>query len=290
MLNAYNAPVFHVGEIVRTNYATGPYRIIRVSESCCCPRAIDSTNMRNPPTSKPHFHLTCELLNKKGHYYLNGYLPTGENVWGNDRLIFPLRSQPFGLSGIDGDAGSPETIVEMTMNEQVDETESRMEKRVLDPCCGSRMMWFNRQHPDVVFGDQRNETVTVTDRSNGNASGTRILRIEPDTLIDFRALPYPDESFKLVAFDPPHLHTAGPKSWLAAKYGKLSENWRDDLCKGFSECFRVLDANGVLVFKWNETQVKLRDVLALTAIQPLFGHPTGRKGLTHWLVFMKPAG
>jgi hypothetical protein len=28
------------------------------------------------------------------------------------------------------------------------------------------------------------------------------------------------------------------------------------------------------------------DVL-LTPVAPLFGHPSGRKGLTHWLVFMK---
>jgi len=113
------------------------------------------------------------------------------------------------------------------------------------------------------------------------------LVIEPDTLIDFRALPYPNGSFKLVAFDPPHLVRAGPRSWLAAKYGKLSDTWQDDLSNGFSECFRVLDDNGVLVFKWNETQIKVAEVLALTPVQPLFGHLSGRKGLTHWLVFMK---
>ena len=50
------------------------------------------------------------------------------------------------------------------------------EKRVLDPCCGSRMMWFDRAHPDVVFGDKRSETITVTDRSHGNASGQRVQR------------------------------------------------------------------------------------------------------------------
>jgi len=160
--------------------------------------------------------------------------------------------------------------------------------KVLDPCCGSRMFWFDRQNPDVVFGDIRHETLTVTDRSHGNASGVRTLRIEPDVLLDFRSLPYPDNTFKLVAFDPPHLVNAGPRSWLAAKYGKLGTNWRDDLRTGFAECFRVLDADGVLVFKWNETQVPSTDVLALTPVRPLFGHTTGRKGMTHWYVFMKP--
>jgi len=160
--------------------------------------------------------------------------------------------------------------------------------RVLDPCCGSRMMWFDRQHSDVVFGDRRSETIIVTDRSHGNASGTRTLRVQPDVLFDFRALPYPDGAFSLVAFDPPHLVRAGPKSWLAAKYGKLGQDWRDDLRAGFSECFRVLATDGVLVFKWNETQIKLGEVLALTPHQPLFGNTSGKKAGTHWLVFMKP--
>ena len=162
-------------------------------------------------------------------------------------------------------------------------------KLILDPCSGSRMFWADRANPAVVFGDIRSETVTVADRSHGNADGQRTLRIEPDVLLDFRALPYSDGDFKLVVFDPPHLARAGPKSWLAAKYGKLSPDWRDDLRRGFAECFRVLADHGVLVFKWNETQVRVSDVLELTEEQPLFGHLSGRKGLTHWLVFMKRA-
>jgi hypothetical protein len=150
------------------------------------------------------------------------------------------------------------------------------------------MMWLDRANPDVVFGDRRSETITVTDRSHGNPTGTRTLHIEPDALIDFRALPFDDGTFHLIAFDPPHLVKAGPRSWLAAKYGKLSDDWRDDIRAGFAECFRVLSPHGTLVFKWNETQVPVREVLALAPHAPLFGHISGRKGLTHWLVFMKP--
>jgi hypothetical protein len=109
-------------------------------------------------------------------------------------------------------------------------------------------------------------------------------------LMDFRALPFAEGSFRLVAFDPPHLMRAGPRSWLAAKYGKLSDDWRDDLRQGFAECFRVLEPEGVLVFKWAEVQVKLREVLALTPHQPMFGNTSGKKAGTHWIVFMKPAG
>jgi hypothetical protein len=149
-------------------------------------------------------------------------------------------------------------------------------------------MWFDRAHPDVVFGDQRRETLVVKDESHGKVGGTRTLSIDPDVLLDFRALPYPEASFKLVVFDPPHVERAGPRSWLAAKYGKLGENWRDDLRAGFAECFRVLDPDGVLVFKWNETHVKLNELLALTPHKPLFGNTAGRKNGTHWMVFMKP--
>lgn len=160
---------------------------------------------------------------------------------------------------------------------------------VLDPCCGSRMMWFDKVDARAVFGDLRSEILTVTDNSRGNASGTRTLCIEPDTVMDFRALPFGDSAFKLVAFDPPHLEHAGPRGWMAAKFGRLSPDWRADLAAGFAECFRVLEDDGVLVFKWNETQVKLKDVLALTPHKPLFGQVSGRSGMTHWLVFMKPA-
>ena len=161
-------------------------------------------------------------------------------------------------------------------------------QRILDPCCGSKMMWFDRSHHDVIFGDRRRETITVPDRSHGRVDGTRMICIDPDVRMDFRALPYPDGTFNLVAFDPPHLVRAGQKSWLAAKYGKLSTDWRDDLRQGFAECFRVLRPHGVLVFKWNETQIKVRQVLELAPHQPLFGNTSGKKAGTHWLVFMKP--
>jgi len=159
--------------------------------------------------------------------------------------------------------------------------------KILDPCCGSKMMWDDRENENVIFGDQRRETITVTDRSHGKADGKRTLVIEPDIQLDFRDLPFPDSSFKLIAFDPPHLTRAGKKSWMAAKYGKLGKNWREDLRQGFQECFRVLEVGGVLVFKWNEIQVSTKEVLGLSPQSPLFGNLSGRSGKTHWLVFMK---
>lgn len=161
------------------------------------------------------------------------------------------------------------------------------EPMILDPCCGSRMMWFDRADQRVLFGDIRSETLTVTDRTHSD-DGTRTLTIAPDQRMDFRALPFADGQFKLVVFDPPHLERAGPKSWLRAKYGALEAGkWRDDLRAGFAECFRVLEDFGVLIFKWNETQIPVRDVLALTGQKPLFGHQSGKRSGTHWICFMK---
>lgn len=57
---------------------------------------------------------------------------------------------------------------------------------------------------------------------------------------------------------------------------------------GFAECFRVLKPEGTLIFKWNEIEVPLREILALTPVQPLYGHRTGKQAKTHWCAFLKP--
>jgi len=149
------------------------------------------------------------------------------------------------------------------------------------------MMWLDQHDQRALFGDQRHETLLVTDRTH-REYGTRVLSIHPDVRMDFRRMPFADHSFALVVFDPPHLVRAGAASWLAAKYGRLGTDWREDLRCGFAECFRVLKPDGVLIFKWSEVQVPTRDVLALTPHAPLFGHPSGKRGGTHWLTFMAP--
>ena len=150
------------------------------------------------------------------------------------------------------------------------------------------MMWFDPSDQRCLFGDQRHETIIVTDRTH-REDGTRAVHVHPDALLDFRALPFADNSFPLVVFDPPHLVRAGRHSWLAAKYGRLGADWRDDLRAGFAECFRVLRPEGVLIFKWSEVQVATRDVLALTPHRPLFGHSSGKRAGTHWITFIKLA-
>jgi Methyltransferase domain. len=157
----------------------------------------------------------------------------------------------------------------------------------LDPCCGARAMYFDPADQRVLFGDLRDETRIVTDNSLRNRSGVRALEIHPDVRMDFRALPFADETFTLVVFDPPHLIQAGPRSWLAARYGKLGNDWREDLRRGFSECWRVLRPSGTLIFKWNQTQIPTREVIKLAPQAPLFGHRSGKRSGTHWFTFLK---
>lgn len=60
-----------------------------------------------------------------------------------------------------------------------------------------------------------------------------------------------------------------------------------DLKRGFNECWRVLAPYGVLIFKWNEAEIRLKKVVELFPEEPLFGHPIMSKTRTHWLCFMK---
>ncbi len=156
---------------------------------------------------------------------------------------------------------------------------------VLDACCGSRMFWFDREDERVVYVDNRRETHYLTDASS--TGGKRTLVIDPDMVADFTDLPFSDGRFSLVVFDPPHLVHNGRTGWLAKKYGKLGADWRDEIRSGFAECFRVLAPGGTLVFKWNETDVPVAQVLALTDQRPLFGNRNGKTAKSHWIVFMK---
>lgn len=149
-------------------------------------------------------------------------------------------------------------------------------KRILDACCGSRMFWFDRENENVTFMDNRELSDELSDG--------RKLEVKPDVVADFREMPFDDDSFYMVVFDPPHLVKVGDKSWMAKKYGKLTENWKDDLKRGFDECMRVLKPNGTLIFKWNEDQIKLSEILKVFGGKPLFGN---RRSKTHWVVFMK---
>lgn len=157
---------------------------------------------------------------------------------------------------------------------------------ILDACCGGKMFYFDTSDPRVLFQDIREMETTLCDG--------RKFEVKPNVVADFKNMPYPDNTFRMVVFDPPHLRWWGkdpdkaPTGFQGIKYGVLRSDWRDVLAKGFSECFRVLCPGGFLIFKWNETDIKVSTILKLTPHKPIFGHKSGKRSYTHWICFMKP--
>lgn len=152
---------------------------------------------------------------------------------------------------------------------------------VLDPASSGRMFWFDKHDTRVLFGDIRDESWELCDG--------RRFDVKPDMEMDYRDLPFPDGTFRMVVLDPPHLRHVGENAYMAKKYGALDpEMWQEDLRLMFRECFRVLKPYGVLIFKWNEVQIPLSKILKLCEEKPLFGNKQPKQTGTHWIVFMKP--
>ena len=125
---------------------------------------------------------------------------------------------------------------------------------ILDPCCGSRCFYFNKEDKRVLCCDIREENRII--------GKNRTCYVKPDRLQDFRHQPTEwTETFDAVFFDPPHLTHAGDNAWLRAKYGVLDpETWPQYLGEGFSECLRVLKPQSPLIFKWNDYYYIVRKI------------------------------
>ena len=162
---------------------------------------------------------------------------------------------------------------------------NQQEKFILDATAGFRMMWFNKQHPNTIYIDQRPEC-------------------EPDQVADWtKKLPYEDNKFKLIVFDPPHILFDKGKvaSNLSLNFGALSpETWQQDLKKGLLEMWRILAPFGVMIVKWNNYCISSDKFLKLCPAEPLIyqvsasreKHSRKNKGdgnhvKTLWFCFMK---
>jgi SAM-dependent methyltransferase len=146
--------------------------------------------------------------------------------------------------------------------------------RVLDVSAGERHVWFNKSHPDAIFLDIRPE-------------------VKPDVVGDSRNLgQFGSGWFDLVVFDPPH-GNIGPNGAMKKRYGSFDMPYiRDLIVRSEREIYRVLKADGLLAFKWNDRQVKLAVVLAwMPSFDPLFGHHVSsaqaRPSTTYWVMLRK---
>jgi len=153
-------------------------------------------------------------------------------------------------------------------------------KPVIDVCCGSKMFYFDKNNPLVLFQDIRSESHELCDGRN--------LNVSPDLIQDFTKQPHADNSFYHVVFDPPHLDNLGLESYMGKKYGRLQkDNWQGLIKSGFEESMRILKPYGTLIFKWNETRIKVSELLNVIGVEPLYGHRTLQTSKTIWLCFIK---
>ena len=155
------------------------------------------------------------------------------------------------------------------------------DKFILDACCGKRMFWVNKEHPNCLYLDNRK-------------------KVEPNVIGDFRNLNFPDNTFKLIVFDPPHIiQKINKNSYITDNYGTLNpDTWKEDLKKGFDECWRVLENFGILLFKWNsrdwDKRTQANEILNIIKIKPLikntikkYANAKRNNSKTHWFCFMK---
>lgn len=160
------------------------------------------------------------------------------------------------------------------------------EKRILDVACGPMHFYFDKNFPGLVTMDRRKvDKIIYPD----NPLAKKRIHINPDVVGDFRDIPFPDDTFYMVVFDPPHLKWTHEESIMGETYGVLNDaTWAMDIQEGFIECMRVLKPNGTLIFKWNDHDITLDELLRAIPYKPIFGNQN-RKGrtTTHWLVFMK---
>nr|UVX47266.1 MAG: AdoMet dependent proline di-methyltransferase [Bacteriophage sp.] len=55
------------------------------------------------------------------------------------------------------------------------------DKLILDACCGSRMFWFDKHNPLVLFVDKRSETLTAKDKDR-----IRTIDVKPDVIAFYK--------------------------------------------------------------------------------------------------------
>ena len=157
---------------------------------------------------------------------------------------------------------------------------------ILDVCCGARMFYDNqsKDRDDTIYMDIRTDVVIEYTHTDTNTKS--VWKIEPDVVGDYRNIPFEDNRFALVIFDPPHLIRKNT-GIIVQKYGKLGDNWKDDLRKGFTECMRVLRPGGFLNFKWSEYDIPLSEISPLFPCRPMYYQRRRGSFSGYWAMFRK---
>jgi SAM-dependent methyltransferase len=161
--------------------------------------------------------------------------------------------------------------------------------KILDATCGHKTIWYQKNHPFVTFMDKRKGTIARM-TNNTKLKHRRFWDISPDVVSEWKDAPFPDNTFDMIVFDPPHIIRDKNKSSIAMEkaYGVLySDNWRLEIKEGVHKLFDILKPNGIFILKWCENSIPVDKIIELMPYHPLFGTRTGQKNKNHWIVFLK---
>lgn len=164
----------------------------------------------------------------------------------------------------------------------------QLDPEILDACCGGRMWWWDKNHPLALYMDiHQAEKGSALKFDGGKRNSSPGWSCEPDILASFTDMPFDDESFQMVVFDPPHnVRPSGPRGVNGLMYGALHpDNEQEVLRSAFSECWRVLRPGGSLIFKWAGDIKRVKPHFPAT---PIVGTRVPRGLTTWWLTFYKP--
>jgi len=149
----------------------------------------------------------------------------------------------------------------------------------LDASAGARMMWPNKNPPLTVFMDK-------------NVEAWR----PPDVFGCWEHLPFKDDIFETVFFDPPHKlgRTTGRGFWATPSHRNYYGSdlpkikFRVGVYRGTREFLRVAKR---LCFKWNDIELSIERVLSLfpkewkEVYRKVIDKGLKTKTLTFWITF-----
>ena len=153
----------------------------------------------------------------------------------------------------------------------------------IDVTAGYRMMWKNKNPPNTIFMDKNKESVRP-----------------PDIIAVWSKMPFRDNVFETVFFDPPHKlgRTTGRGIWATPSnkgyYGiDISKTkFRTETYHGTREFLRVANR---LCLKWNDIELPIDRVLTLLpkawkkVSHLIIDKELKTKTLTHWVTFINIA-
>ena len=164
--------------------------------------------------------------------------------------------------------------------------------KILDATCSIKSIWFQKNHPLVTYMDKRSGQFIYQD--NDKSKRPKIYNINPDVVADWtEQLPFENNEFDVVVFDPPHIVCNAESGDMVIRYGHFTkDNWKYQLQKGIAELFRVLKPCGIFILKWCEVEnwgfvIPFNEVMRMFPYKPLFGTRTGNKENNQWILFLK---